>query len=653
VYQPSHARSCWNNLGFLLLFIASWAGLIVIIVLAAQQGGTPYRITRGMNWKGELCGIDSAVRDLPYAAWIAMPTSLGIDPTANECADCYQIMTCLRACNETVTSNLLVDHYESEPVLHHCVPTVLPGTFPYASQLQSAGTLASQAFADLYVTWPVILTSVLIALIISFVYTFITRLYAGYVLAFSILLTIAGGIMISVVLLKTAHDYEFPASNEGMNYVTSRYYSLRVLGIITVILTALFIVFVGMARRQLYIASILMKEASKIFMRIPHMVTFVIFPGLCTIAYIVLFVCITILLGTVWTSTSESFPSYITTRSSAYASETRLQFSFNTSLKNSFAYVFLHMLWSTQFLVHYTYMVIAAIVSRWYFTRSPSGKSKDKPIAKHPVLSAVFTVTRFHLGTVAFASLLVAILRFMRFVMAYLDAQMKNGTCGNCLPAFVRDRLMCCSQVVLAALQFIVARMNEQAFIWAATWGDSLCTSAENVAQLIGRNLGSCVIMGLVGTYFSLIGKVFIAAITTGISALVVQKLYADDSDVSSLALTIAVIFIASFVAASITLNVLSTSLDTLFMCYLMDTELSRHNPDTMYASANLKKVIRKTLPAKLQEPKVASKEATISAGETKANKKGGEKKNKMKVDPPQVHAAVERTDAIVGANQV
>jgi choline transporter-like protein 2/4/5 len=652
VFQPASVRSCWNNFAFLLLFVASWAGLLAILVLAAQQGGTPYRITRGMNWKGQLCGIDATVRALPYAAWIAMPSSLGIDPAGDECTDCYQIMTCLSTCNETLTSSFLVDHYESKSFLHHCIPKTLSSSFPYGSELQSAETVASQAFADLYVTWPVILTSVLIALTVSFFYTMLTRFYAGYVLAVSVILTIAGGIMISVVLLKTARSYEFPDAREGLNLVTGRYYTLRALGIVSVILTALFILFVVIARRQLYIASILMKEASKVFMRVPHMVTFVIFPGLCTVAYFVLFVFITIMLSTVWTSSIESFPPYILTRAPTYASETRVQFSFNTSLKNAFAYVFMHMLWSTQFLVHYSYMVIAAVVSRWYFTRSPTGKSKDKPISGHAVLHAVYMVSRFHLGTVAFASLLAALLRFMRFVMLYLDAQIKNGTCGSWLPACVRDKIMCCSQTVLAALQFIVARMNEQAFIWSATWGDSLCASAENVAHLIARNLGSCAIMGLVGTYFSLLGKIFIASITTGISALIAQKLYAENTDVSSVGLTIAIIFIASYVAASITLNVLSTSLDTIFMCYLMDAELNSQNPDAMYASATLQKVIRKTLPSKLQDQKTSSKEMINPRSAEKANKKVLDKKKKVEMDS-QVHAVVEQPTTCVEVNQV
>lgn len=646
VFQPNTARSCWDvNLIALLLFFASWAGIAVIFAFAVQQGGTPDRITHGVNWRGEVCGRSFGVENAPYAAWIAMPSDFSSSSSSSsssgsmsaDCTDCYQIMACLGSCNETETSVLLVDHYTSRAFLYHCMPTqALTEDFPYGSDMQDASTMASQAFADLYTTWPVIMVSVLVALVGSFVYTWFTRLCAGWVIAVSIICTIVGGVCISVALLTTAQSYEYPSSESGMNLVTGRYYTLRVLGILAVVLTALFMLFVCMAMRHLRIAAVLMREASKVFIRVPQMVVFALMPSLATLAYFVLFIYMTILLATVWTTKEQAFPPYIVDRSPArYALETRLHFSFNDSLKKCFAYLFLHMLWVTQFIVYFSYMVISTVVSRWYFTRSATGRTKDKQIAKHIVRAAVFTTSRFHLGSIAMGSFLLSIIKFMRFAIIYAESRLRQrGDCGcGCnLPSCLQTKALCCAHCALSGMQFVISRMNEYAFIWIATWGDGLCMSAERASQLISRNLASCAVMGLVGVYFSIIGKLLVACVTTGASALVMQRLYVTDAGgdgggVHSIALSVGLVFLISLVVASIALTVLSTSVDTMFMCYLMDEEMSRGDPRGMFASTALKNVVFKTMKKKFSHDQASSR-ASAEVVTHDGNRAGGHNGN-------------------------
>ena len=98
-YVPSKQRNCTDVL-FLLLYVASWVGLIVTISVASHRGGDPNKIFHGVNYNGSVCGRSADVRDKPYSAWVAMPqTPAAID----DCADCYQILTCLRSCNDTAS----------------------------------------------------------------------------------------------------------------------------------------------------------------------------------------------------------------------------------------------------------------------------------------------------------------------------------------------------------------------------------------------------------------------------------------------------------------------------------------------------------------------------------------------------------------------
>ena len=343
------------------------------------------------------------------------------DPSnPNNCDDCYKVVTCLSSCNDTQTSSALVDHYESREVLHRCVPSgAAASLFAYDSELQSVGTLASQAFADLYVTWPVVLGSVLIALIISFVYVLFTKHFAGAVLGVAIILTLAGSIMLSVVLLQTAEHYQHPSTDfrtglhhkSILRFADSWHSGGYLYGSIhRVCVRGLAILDAGGCDDEGSLESV-SQSSSHADLHID--------PASLIIGYFVLFVVTTILIATAWTSAPAPFPAYINSRSAIYANTTRVDYTFNDGLRNSFVYTFLHMMWVTQFVIYFAYMVIASVVSRWYFTRSPTGKSKDKPDQKHPVISSVITVTRYHLGTVAFGSLLVAMLKAFRFIMVY------------------------------------------------------------------------------------------------------------------------------------------------------------------------------------------------------------------------------------------
>ena len=132
--------------------------------------------------------------------------------------------------------------------------------------------------------------------------------------------------------------------------------------------------------------------------------------------------------------------------------------------------------------------------------------------------------------------------------------------------------------------------------MWAATWGDSLCVSAEHVTQMLSRNKLACAVMGLIGSYFSAVQKLFVSCLTAGVSALIMQSLYANNPAVNSIALSIALVFVMSLAVSSLPSIVMSTSMDTLFVCFLMDQDLANKDPNQMFASSALKKAVYQML---------------------------------------------------------
>lgn len=65
-----------------------------------------------------------------------------------------------------------------------------------------------------------------------------------------------------------------------------------------------------------------------------------------------------------------------------YTGPTYLSRSFDTSMQRSMIYVFFHMFWNIQFLIYFTYLVIAGVIAQWYFTPYQADGSKVLPMMK-------------------------------------------------------------------------------------------------------------------------------------------------------------------------------------------------------------------------------------------------------------------------------
>lgn len=87
--------------------------------------------------------------------------------------------------------------------------------------------------------------------------------------------------------------------------------------------------------------------------------------------------------------------------------------SINDKLKN---YVYLHgigLLWNLAFLLTASNFVIAGAVCLWYH--------KDHENRRSLILTTIWWMLRYHIGTIAFGSLILAIVWLLRALADYLE----------------------------------------------------------------------------------------------------------------------------------------------------------------------------------------------------------------------------------------
>jgi choline transporter-like protein 2/4/5 len=116
-------------------------------------------------------------------------------------------------------------------------------------------------------------------------------------------------------------------------------------------------------------------------------------------------------------------------------------------------YNFFGYLWVTQFLVAICQTTVAGAIGSWYWVR------EKKEIPAFPVLSSFYRVVRYHLGSMAFGSLIIAIVKFIRAMLAWLQRRLKGAQFAP-LVLFLKC-LSCCFAVYERFLKFL----NKNAYI--------------------------------------------------------------------------------------------------------------------------------------------------------------------------------------------
>lgn len=89
----------------------------------------------------------------------------------------------------------------------------------------------------------------------------------------------------------------------------------------------------------------------------------------------------------------------------------------------------------------------------------------------------------YHLGTIAFGSLILAICRLIRVILEYINHKLKKYD-----NAFVKA-VMCCLRCFFWCLEKFIKFINKNAYIMCAIHGKNFCRSAKDAFNLLMRNV--------------------------------------------------------------------------------------------------------------------------------------------------------------------
>ncbi|XP_069088527.1 choline transporter-like protein 5 isoform X6 [Pleurodeles waltl] len=230
-------------------------------------------------------------------------------------------------------------------------------------------------------------------------------------------------------------------------------------------------------------------------------------------------------------------------------------------------------LWLVNFAIALGQCTLAGAFASYYWAFN---KPADIPAC--PLFSSFGRAIRYHTGSLAFGSLILAIVQMIRIILEYLDHKLKASH-----NAFTRF-LLCCLKCCFWCLEKFIKFINRNAYIMIAIYGKNFCTSAKDAFFLLMRNVVRVAILDQVTDFLLFLGKILVAG---GVGVLAfffftkrIPVIAQETPDINYYWVPLLTVIIGSYLIAHGFFSVYAMCVDTLFLCFLEDLERNDGSPD-------------------------------------------------------------------------
>ena len=196
----------------------------------------------------------------------------------------------------------------------------------------------------------------------------------------------------------------------------------------------------------------------------------------------------------------------------------------------------------------------------------------------------------YHLGTAAFGSLVIAILKTIQAIINYLQRKNKASTDAmSKILGYVLACLSCCIWCMEKCMKFI----NKNGYIQCAIHGYSFCKACRAAFFLLLRNILRVIGVNLVGDFVLLIGKLLVPIGATLLCYLAIAYSL-DESEVPAVVSPLIFTFIMAYFIACMFCEVFGMGITTIMHCFIADEEM--FPPEQRFAENSLRTTWQQTV---------------------------------------------------------
>lgn len=462
-----------------------------------------------------------------------------------------------------------LDRIEEQMDFKIASPTEAASDLLGIAALEDAYAFWNRVFADLWTARAYVLGFGFgVSLAVSSLYIFMLRLpfLLNSVVWGSILLTIgmffAGGYY--AWNKATEWDEADPQTVEDstITATTGAAIALWVVGVLLIVLTCCM-------RKAIQVAVLCVKQAGRAVNNMLLILTVPFLQAAALVAFVSVwsvYVIYLASLGEIVTKEIEVDPSSLTGQDLPDFQEGLIQpvhyrvFAFDLFVTRCAYYMLFCLFWTANFIVSVGDMIIAIAVAKWFFARN------KLTVGSWTVISSVRETLTYHLGTCAYGSLLVAIVQFIRYIIAKLQKKAKDTKNK------IAEYILCCCQCCFWCLERCLKFINKNAYIQTAIFSTSFCKSCRASFFLIFRNAARVGAVTYVSSAVLIIGKLFISAVTTGFAYIAITEKLSDE--LFSVGGPVTIIFLIAYWMSDFFMDVFDMAISTVLHCFIADEEM-------------------------------------------------------------------------------
>eukprot|EP01012_Entosiphon_sulcatum_P017213 TRINITY_DN22014_c0_g3_i1.p1 TRINITY_DN22014_c0_g3~~TRINITY_DN22014_c0_g3_i1.p1 ORF type:complete len:658 (+),score=179.65 TRINITY_DN22014_c0_g3_i1:66-2039(+) len=619
-------RSC-TDIIFLFAFFAFWVGMFVVASVAFANGNLS-RLSKGTDAVGNLCGMAnqpnvpaaSLLSQLPAAqgaTWeerglLWFPVYPDLQLTAIR-----RMGICVKACPPfthgvdvqnllTNPANLTYVHsytddasrfpvlYKSQPILNRCLPVLedaetilsLVATLDELQPAIEAGNWVYRVIQSLIEVDHVILICIATALAFCFVWVLLMRFLLGPIVYLTLLLVLV--LLFALASFFYTHGKQVGADPTNAQYRFAE--SFRIAGIVTFCFASAYACMLCFLLGRIHIAIDLLELACRVMGSIKSLVLLPPLMGIAFVALTLWCVYVAAMLRTAATLSTEdldlpALPAALAQKGASAGNLTVTFLEQPESRNYLLAFYWFGYLWTSGFISAASVMIIAFCTVFWYF--SVPGDDKSPPAGA--VLIAVYYTLRYHVGTLAFGSFIIAVVQFIRWLATKAEDHLKRLLGDDTLVKFIA----CCIQCILAYIERVLKFINKNAYIVTCIEGSNFCSSAATALKLIVANVLRVGTLTFITEWVIIFMKVLITASNVFFANILLSRtnLSTDQVDFAPALLLIGFL---TFLIASVFLNVFATVADAVLLCFCYDDDVNNGKDRPYFMTSDLLRVIGK-----------------------------------------------------------
>lgn len=241
-------------------------------------------------------------------------------------------------------------------------------------------------------------------------------------------------------------------------------------------------------------------------------------------------------------------------------------------------------LWLIHFISGISQTTLAGAFASYYWA---VGKPRHVPF--FAVTISFCRVIKNHLGDIAFGSFLIATIRYIRIVIEFIDRRVRRDNSPVVNNQTARSAT-CFFRIFFWLLDRFLKYIDRNAYIMMSMYGEGYLQSAKRAVKLLYKNSTRALVLDYVTYIVLFISRFLITGLAGYITA---QEVFT--ANLNYKWLPVALVVLGTYFISKGLFSVYSMAVDTLFVCFLLDSTNNDGSAERPYfMSKDLRRIMKR-----------------------------------------------------------